>query len=97
MDDLGGNALLWQMAALAYQLLHMLRTTTLQGRWRGAQPHPLRIWLFRVPAMLTRHARMQYVQIARGPDGSRIGPQNPSLGPDRCSMASLSRYVQDPG
>ncbi len=66
IDDLGGNALLWQMAALAYQLLHVLRTTTLQGRWRRAQPHRLRTWLFRVPAKLTRHARKQYVQVARG-------------------------------
>jgi len=66
VDDLGGNALLWQMAALAYQLLHVLRTTTLQGGWRRAQPHRLRNWLLRVPAKLTRHARKQYVQIARG-------------------------------
>jgi len=65
VHDLDGNALLWQMAALAYQLLHVLRTTTLQGSWRRAQPHRLRAWLFRVPAKLTRHARKQYVQLRR--------------------------------
>lgn len=66
VDDLDGNALLWQIAALAYQLLHVLRTTTLQGSWHRAQPHRLRTWLFRVPAKLTRHARKQYVQLCRG-------------------------------
>jgi hypothetical protein len=65
VDDLGGNALLWQLAAVAYQLLHLLRTTTLQGSWRRAQPHRLRTWLFRLPAKLTRHARKQYVQLVR--------------------------------
>jgi hypothetical protein len=66
VDDLDGNALLWQMAGLAYQLLHVLRTTTLQGSWRRAQPHRLRTWLLRLPAKLTRHARKQYVQVSRG-------------------------------
>jgi hypothetical protein len=65
VDDLHGNALLWQMAAVAYQLLHVLRTTTLRGAWRRAQPHRLRTWLFRLPAKLTRHARKHYVQIGR--------------------------------
>ena len=29
VDDLAGNALLWQMAGLAYQLLHQIRSTAL--------------------------------------------------------------------
>lgn len=32
VDDQDANALLWQMAAVSYQLLHILRTTTLRGR-----------------------------------------------------------------
>jgi hypothetical protein len=66
VDDLGGNALLWQMAALSYQPLHVFRTTSLKGSWRVAQPNRLRSWLFRLPAQLTRHARKQYVQVPRG-------------------------------
>lgn len=31
VDDLGGNALLWSLGALAYQLLHVIRTTALSG------------------------------------------------------------------
>jgi hypothetical protein len=65
VDDLGGNALLWQMAALAYQLLHVLRTTALQGAWRRAQPNRIRTWLFRLPGKITRHARKLYVQLLR--------------------------------
>ncbi|NIV19532.1 MAG: hypothetical protein GWN54_02535, partial [Gammaproteobacteria bacterium] len=38
IDHLDGNALLWTLAALAYQLLHTLRTTTLTGEWKRAQP-----------------------------------------------------------
>lgn len=65
VDDLGGNHLLWAMGALAYQMLHVIRTTALSGRWRAAQPKRLRTWLFRLPAKLTTHARKQYVQLQR--------------------------------
>lgn len=65
VDDLGGNHLLWALGALAYQLLHLIRTTALSGSWRRAQPKRLRAWLFRLPAKLTRHARKQYVQLQR--------------------------------
>jgi hypothetical protein len=65
VDDLGGNHLLWSMAALAYQLLHWVRTTALSGGWRRAQPNRLRNWLLRLPAKLTRHARKHYVQLQR--------------------------------
>jgi hypothetical protein len=65
VDDIGGNHLLWSLGALAYQLLHILRTTSLRGAWKSAQPHRLRAWLFRMPAKLTRHARKTYVQPSR--------------------------------
>src|SRR5690606_1889750 len=65
IDDLAGNALLWQLAGLAYQLLHVLRTTSLRGNWRTAQPHRLRTWLLRLPAKATRHAGMERVHVGR--------------------------------
>ena len=65
VDDIGGNHLLWSLGALAYQLLHTVRTTALRGRWRCAQPERLRSWLIRMPAKLTRHARKSYVQPMR--------------------------------
>lgn len=73
VDDLGGNALLWAMGALAYQLLHVLRTTTLSGAWKRAEPKRLRAWLFRIPAKLVTHARKQYVHLVRAePLGGRL-------------------------
>lgn len=65
VDDLGGNHLLWAMGALAYELLHFVRSTALSGSWRTAQPKRLRVWLLRLPAKLTRHARKEYVQLQR--------------------------------
>lgn len=65
IDDLDGNALLWALGTLAYQLLHSVRTTALRGRWRTAQPDRLRAWIFRLPGKLTRHARKLYLQLLR--------------------------------
>src|SRR5690625_584918 len=65
VDNLGGNALLWQMGALAYQLLHVLRTTTFRRGWRRAGPKRIRTWILRMPARLTRHARKDFVQVQR--------------------------------
>jgi hypothetical protein len=65
VDDLGGNALLWSLGALAYELLHWIRTTALSGSWKRAQPRRLRAWLFRLPGKLTTHARKQYVQLQK--------------------------------
>jgi len=53
------------LGALAYQMLHTIRTTALSGSWRRAQPKRLRAWLFRLPAKLTTHARKHYVQFQR--------------------------------
>jgi len=66
VDDLGGNKLLWALGAVAYQVLHVIRTTALRGSWRRAQPARLRAWLFRLPGKFTRHARKEYVQLVRG-------------------------------
>ena len=65
VDDKGGNALLWSLAVVAYQTLHTLREHYLSGSWRTAQPKRLRLWLFRLPAKLTTHARKDYLQFLR--------------------------------
>jgi hypothetical protein len=65
VDHLEANALLWSLNAVAYQLLHFIRSTALPGGWRTAQPKRLRAWLLRMPAKLTTHARKNYVQLLR--------------------------------
>jgi len=65
VDDLDGNALLWSLGVLAYQLLHTLRSTALSGSWRWAQPKRLRLWLLRLPGKLTGHARKTYLQLLK--------------------------------
>lgn len=62
IDDLGGNALLWALGGLAYQLLHLLRGL-LPGSWRRAQPKRLRAWLFRLPGKFTHSARQSRLQV----------------------------------
>lgn len=65
IDHLEGNALLWTMGMVAYQLLHTLRTTLLSGSWKTAQPKRLRLWLLRLPAKITEHSRKLYVQLLK--------------------------------
>ena len=65
IDDMDGNGLLWTMGMLAYQLLHTLRTTALSGAWQVAQPKRIRLWLLRLPAKITDHARKLYVQFLK--------------------------------
>ena len=65
IDDLDGNALLWGLGVFAYQILHTLRSTALSGSWRRAQPKRLRLWLLRLPAKFTGHARKTYLQFLR--------------------------------
>jgi len=65
IDDLDGNALLWGLGALAYQLLHVLRTVCLTGDWRTAQPKRLRRWFFSLPGKLTIHSRKLYLSLLR--------------------------------
>lgn len=63
VDDLEGNALLWGLGVFAYQILHTLRSTALSGPWRRAQPKRLRLWILRLPARFTGHARKTYLQL----------------------------------
>ena len=65
IDDRDGNALLATLGVLAYQVVHVRRTTALSGPWRTAQPATLRAWLFRLPAKCTTHARKAYVRLLR--------------------------------
>jgi hypothetical protein len=65
IDDIGGNKLLWAMAAVAYQLLHTIRTRALPAAWRTAQPKRLRTYLFRMPGRLVRHARVWTLKLVR--------------------------------
>lgn len=65
IDHLDGNAMLWTLGALAYQLLHVLRTRAFSGAWTKAQPGRIRTWLFRIPGKLTSHSRKQYLQLGR--------------------------------
>lgn len=65
IDDRAGNATLAALGVLAYQVLHVLRTTALTGPWRRAQPATLRAWLLRLPARCTTHARKAYVRLLR--------------------------------
>jgi Transposase DDE domain group 1 len=63
VDDLGGNRLLWSMGALAYQLLHFVRTVGLPAPMQKSQVKTLRTWLIRMPAKLVRHARRLCVKL----------------------------------
>lgn len=66
VDDLSGNATLASLSGLAYEMVHMLRTTALSGEWCVAEPERLRTWLFRMPAKLVAHARKKYVKLSHG-------------------------------
>lgn len=66
VDDLAGNAILAGLGGVAYQMLHLLRTTALEGAWCRAQPATLRTWLFRLPARATTHARKRYLHLLHG-------------------------------
>ncbi len=63
VDDLGGNRLLWSMGALAYQLLHFVRTVGLSGKWQKSQVKTLRTWLIRMPAKIIQRSRNLRVKL----------------------------------
>ena len=65
VGDLESNALLWGLGVFAYQILHTLRSTALSGSWRRAQPKRLRLWILRLPAKFTGHARKTYLQLLK--------------------------------
>ena len=82
VDDLGGNALLWSLAVVAYQTLHTLRQHLLSGSWWTAQPKRLRLWLLRLPAKLTTHGRKNCLQFLRDePLGLRVLAASRGLNP----------------
>lgn len=62
IDDRAGNALLWKLGTLAYQLLHTTRRTALTGAWKVATPDRLRDWLLKLPATIADHARKMYLR-----------------------------------
>jgi len=57
VDDIGGNHLLWSLGALAYQLLHLVRTTVLDKNHAREQVKTIRSLVIRTPGKLVRHAR----------------------------------------
>ena len=87
VDDLGGNALLWSLAVLAYQLLHILRANFLGGRWRAVQPRGIRLRLLRAPARITSHARRTSLGFARA---------EPALGLPRRALRTIERGLPPP-
>ena len=87
VDDLGGNALLWSLAALAYQLLHILRANFLGGHWRAAQPRGIRLRLLRAPARITSHARRTSLRFASG---------DPALGILRRTLRTIEAGLPPP-
>ena len=65
VDDLGGNRLLWSLGALAYQLLHLVRTTVLEKHHGREQVKTLRALVIRTPGKLVRHARRLRLKLMR--------------------------------
>lgn len=57
VDHIGGNHLLWGLGALAYQMLHLVRTTGLAGKQVREQVKTIRTLVIRTPGKLVRHAR----------------------------------------
>ena len=68
VDNRDGNRLLWTLGGLAYQMLHLLRTTALSRGWRGAQPKRMRTWLFRMPGRFTSSSGQLRLHV-HDPDG----------------------------
>ena len=66
VDDIGGNHLLWSMGALAYQLLHLVRTTVLEKSHAREQVKTIRSLVIRTPGKLVRHARRLRLKLMSG-------------------------------
>jgi hypothetical protein len=66
VDDIGGNHLLWGLGALAYQLLHLVRTTALGSTHAREQVKTIRALVIRTPGKLVRHARRLCLKLMRG-------------------------------
>jgi hypothetical protein len=66
VDDIGGNHLLWSLGALAYQLLHLVRTTVLEKKHAKEQVKTIRSMVIRTPGKLVRHARRVRLKLMSG-------------------------------
>lgn len=66
VDDIGGNHLLWSLAALAYQMQHLVRTTVLDPKHAREQVKTLRAMVIRTPGKLVRHARRLTLKLTEG-------------------------------
>jgi hypothetical protein len=66
VDDIGGNHLLWSLGALAYQLLHLVRTTVLEKKHAREQVKTIRSLVIRTPGKLVRHARRLRLRLMAG-------------------------------
>jgi hypothetical protein len=66
VNDLGGNDLLWSLGALAYQMLHLVRTTVLGKGHAREQVKTLRTLVIRTPGKLVRHARRTCLKLMNG-------------------------------
>jgi hypothetical protein len=66
VDDIGGNHLLWGLGALAYQMLHLVRTTALDKKQAREQVKTIRALVIRTPGKLVRHARRLCLKLTNG-------------------------------
>lgn len=66
VDDIGGNHLLWSLGALAYQMLHLVRSTVLEKGHATQQVKTLRSLVVRTPGKLVRHARRLRLKLMTG-------------------------------
>jgi hypothetical protein len=66
VDDIGGNHLLWSWGALAYQMLHLVRTTALDPKHAREQVKTIRSLVIRTPGKLVRHARRLCLKLTWG-------------------------------
>lgn len=66
VDDIGGNHLLWGLGALAYQLLHLVRTVALGSSHAREQVRTIRTLVIRTPGKLVRHARRLRLKLMEG-------------------------------
>jgi hypothetical protein len=93
VDDIGGNMLLWAPGALAYQLLHIVRTTAPGGSLRRVQPDRLRTWLALLPGQ-DHAARAQDIRSARP---GRAAAKAAACGTAKSDRAATpGRCVADP-
>jgi hypothetical protein len=66
VDDLGGNHLLWGLAALAYEMQRFMRTAALDRTAELRQVKTLRALVIRTPGKLVRHARKLSLKLMQG-------------------------------